>query len=154
MAEEQDEVKVEDKRKFDSDGNLKKDDKAKTKSSPKEESKKTIKKTASTEETEKQKDERNKVKEVYERGKDSEIDFISFLFSLYSSAILTMGEIPDPSTGEKIENLEQSREIIDIIAMLKEKTEGNLNQEESQAMEDILFQARMLYLKKTGGIKI
>lgn len=75
-----------------------------------------------------------------------EVNFNSLIFSLSSSALLNIGEIADPHTGEKKKDLALAKHTIDIIAMLKEKTEGNLNEEEEKFLENILTDLRWRYV--------
>ncbi len=76
-----------------------------------------------------------------------ELNFNSLIFSLSSSALLHIGEIADPQTGEKKKDLPLAKHSIDIIAMLKEKTKGNLNEEEKQFTDNILTDLRLRYVK-------
>ncbi len=76
-----------------------------------------------------------------------EVNFNSLIFSLSSSALLHTGEIADPMTGEKKKDLPLAKHSIDIIAMLKEKTKGNLNNEEQQFIDSILTDLRLRYVK-------
>jgi hypothetical protein len=76
-----------------------------------------------------------------------EVDFSYFLVSLSSSALLHLGEIADPHTGQKAKDLALAKHSIDIIAMLKEKTKGNLTDEEEKALESILTDLRWRYVK-------
>ena len=76
-----------------------------------------------------------------------EVNFSSLILSLSSTAFLHLGEIPDPSTGEKRKDLALSKHVIDTIGMLKEKTEGNLTKEEKQLIENILTDLRLRYVK-------
>ncbi len=78
-----------------------------------------------------------------------EINFSTFVFSLSSSAFLHFGEIPDPSSGEKKKNLPMAKQTIDILAMLEEKTRGNLSSDEEQLLKNILYDLRMRYVKET-----
>jgi len=78
-----------------------------------------------------------------------EVNFATFVFSLSSSAILHFGEIPDPATGDKNTNLPMAKHTIDILGMLEEKTEGNLTEDESQLLRNILYDLRMRYVKAT-----
>ena len=75
-----------------------------------------------------------------------EVNFSSLVLSLSSTAFLHFGEIPDPGTGEKKKDLALAKHVIDTIAMLKEKTEGNLTKEEKQLIENILTELRMRYV--------
>jgi hypothetical protein len=83
-----------------------------------------------------------------------EVNFVSFLLSLYSSAMAAFGKIPDPVTGKEELHVEAGKQMIDILGLLEEKTRGNLNEEESHLMDNILYELRMIYLEKTQRIKI
>ncbi len=77
----------------------------------------------------------------------SEITFSTFLVSLSTQALMCLGEIPNPASGQTETDLQAVRELIDIIAMLQEKTRGNLDPTESQLIEKILFDLRMRYVE-------
>ena len=76
-----------------------------------------------------------------------EVNFSSLILSLSSTAFLHFGEIPDPGTGEKRKDLALAKHAIDTIAMLKEKTEGNLTEEEKQFIENVLTDLRWRFVK-------
>lgn len=76
-----------------------------------------------------------------------EVNFNSLIFSLSSSALLNTGEIADPQTGEKKKDLPLAKHSIDIIAMLQEKTRGNLNDDEKQFIDSILTDLRLRYVR-------
>ncbi|MBN2123219.1 MAG: DUF1844 domain-containing protein [Deltaproteobacteria bacterium] len=76
-----------------------------------------------------------------------EANFNSLIFSLSSSALLHLGEIADPHTGEKRQDVELAKHTIDTIAMLKEKTKGNLTDEEKKFIESMLTDLRWRYVK-------
>jgi hypothetical protein len=80
-----------------------------------------------------------------------EVNFNSLIFSLSSSALLHIGEITDPQTGEMKKDLPMAKHSIDIIAMLQEKTKGNLNDEEQQFIDSILTDLRLRYVKACKG---
>ena len=79
-----------------------------------------------------------------------EINFPTFIFSLNSSALLNLGAIEDPGTGEKTKNLPLAKQTIDILGMLEEKTKGNLSEDEAAMLKNILYELRMLYVKEKG----
>jgi len=85
--------------------------------------------------------------EGQQRPHPQEINFASFIFSLGRSAFVHLGEEPDPLSGEKKVSLEMAKETIDIIALLEEKTRGNLTQEEEQLIKNILYALRMKYVE-------
>ncbi len=88
-------------------------------------------------------------KEERQRAPLPEVNFSSFIISLSSSALLHMGEIPDPQTGQKKKDMELARHTIDTIAMLKEKTKGNLDAEEERLLNSILTDLRLRFVKLT-----
>lgn len=74
--------------------------------------------------------------------------FSTFALSLASSALVQLGEVPDPGTGKTAEDLVLAKHTIDIMAMLKDKAEHGLDQEESHLLEGLLYELRMKYLVK------
>ncbi len=81
--------------------------------------------------------------------KDFALDFNALVLSLGSSAIVHLGEAPDPTSGQKREapDFPMAQQSIDLLAMLQEKTRGNLTAEESRFLENMLFDLRMLYVQ-------
>ena len=78
-----------------------------------------------------------------------EINFSTFIFSLNTSALLHLGEVPDPATGKQQEDLVIAKQTIDLIAMLEEKTKGNLAEDEENLIKHILYDLRMRYVQKS-----
>lgn len=76
-----------------------------------------------------------------------EVSFNSLIFSLSSSALLHLGEIQDPYTGQNKTDLPLAKHTIDLIALLKSKTKGNLTDEESKFLESVLADLRWRYVK-------
>jgi hypothetical protein len=79
-----------------------------------------------------------------------EINFSTFIFSLNASALVHLGAIEDPASGQKVKNLSLAKQTIDILNMLEEKTQGNLNKDEENIMRNILYDLRIAYVKETG----
>jgi hypothetical protein len=77
-----------------------------------------------------------------------EIDFSGFLFSLSTTAMYHFGDFPDPVTKESRRNLAAAKQTIDILTILKTKTEGNLDADENQLLDDILYELRMRFVKE------
>ena len=77
------------------------------------------------------------------------LDFTALVLSLGSSAIVHLGEAPDPTTGQKRDQpeLTMAQQSIDLLAMLQEKTRGNLTAEEARFLENMLFDLRMLFVQ-------
>jgi hypothetical protein len=80
-----------------------------------------------------------------------EVNFSTFVLSLSSSILLHLGEIADPQSGEKKKDLALAKQTIDIITLLKDKTKGNLTEEEQKLLEHILYDMRMRFVKATEG---
>jgi hypothetical protein len=80
------------------------------------------------------------------------INFVTLVLSLSSSALIQLGEIPDPFTKKTEKNLTAAQQTIDILGMLDEKTKGNLSPEESQTLEAALYDLRLRYLKASGHL--
>lgn len=83
-----------------------------------------------------------------EESGQQEVSFVAFIISLATNAAVHFGDVPDPTTNEKRRpNLEAASQLIDIIAMLEQKTRGNLTAEERQLIEQILFELRMRFVE-------
>jgi len=78
-----------------------------------------------------------------------EITFVNLLFSLSTSALIQLGEIPDPVSKQSGKNLPLAKQTIDLIGMLQEKTKGNLTSDEEKFMGNILYDLKMRYVKAT-----
>lgn len=78
------------------------------------------------------------------------INFSTFIFSLNSSALVQLGMMEDPMTGEKAKNLPLAKQTIDLLSMLEEKTKGNLEADEAAMLKNILYDLRILYVKERG----
>jgi hypothetical protein len=79
------------------------------------------------------------------------VDFGTFVLSLGSSALVHLGEIQHPETAEAKENLALARQTIDLLAMLEEKTKGNLSAEEERFLRDLLADLRLKFVEKSRG---
>ena len=84
-----------------------------------------------------------------EEAHNFQIDFSTFVFSLTSSAFYNLGDMPDPMTGKTETNLPAVQQTIDMLNMLKEKTKGNLTDEEAKLMDQMIYELQMKYVEKT-----
>lgn len=75
------------------------------------------------------------------------VDFSGLILSLAHATMMHLGQIPDPSGQPMPADLELARHTIDTIAMLKEKTQGNLSPEEQQLVETALTELRMAFVQ-------
>jgi Domain of unknown function (DUF1844) len=81
------------------------------------------------------------------------LTFVAFVLSLASSAAIHFGDLPDPSGNASEPNLEGAAQMIEILALLEEKTRGNLTAEERQLLEQVLYELRMRFVQSLGGEK-
>jgi hypothetical protein len=79
-----------------------------------------------------------------------EINFATFVVSLNASALMHLGKIEDPNTGQTDKNLPMAKQTIDILSMLEEKTAGNLTKDEENLLKSILYDLRIIYVKEKG----
>lgn len=77
-----------------------------------------------------------------------EVNFFNFVSSLSLQTLISLGEVENPFTSQKELNLAQAKFLIDTLDMLKEKTLGNLNDDESRLLESILYELKMKYVAK------
>jgi len=76
-----------------------------------------------------------------------EINFSTFVISLSTQALMHLGEIANPISGQIDPDVQAAKQMIDMLGMIKEKTSGNLNVNEDLLMQDILFDLRMKYVE-------
>lgn len=79
-------------------------------------------------------------------GIDDPASFINFLSSIATNAAAALGAVPHPATGQRSLDLETGKHWLDVIAMLKEKTAGNLHSQEARLIDGLLADLRMQYV--------
>lgn len=72
-------------------------------------------------------------------------DFL--VHTLFTQALMALGRIPNPITRQAVKNLDTARHFIDTLAMLEEKTRGNLTTDERRLLEEVQHQLRSLYVE-------
>lgn len=77
-----------------------------------------------------------------------EVNFVNFVLSLSTTAMYHFGDFPDPVSQKAERNLAAAKQTIDILGLLRSKTEGNLDDNEKSLMDGILFELRMRYIKE------
>jgi hypothetical protein len=79
---------------------------------------------------------------------DSGITFAQFILSLGTTAAVHFGDLPDPVTGQQGEtNLIAAAQMIDLIALLQDKTRGNVDPAEAKLLDDLLYDLRMRFVQ-------
>ena len=82
----------------------------------------------------------------------SPISFPAFVLSLAHTAAVHFGDVPDPVSNQTHPaNLPAAQQMIDILALLEEKTRGNLTAEERQLLEQILDELRLRVIDAAKG---
>jgi hypothetical protein len=125
---------IKDKRIFDESGEARKED-------VKEEA------TAEREKTEKtppEKDNQTNAQEEY----FPDVTFSSFVLSLSTTVMYHLGDFPDPATKKANKNLAAAKQTIDMLTMIKDKTVGNLDTDEKQLLEGMLYELMIRYVKE------
>ncbi len=89
--------------------------------------------------------------EVYEDsdipGADDPTSFVNFLTTLASQAAAALGAMPNPATGQRTVDLETGKYWIEVLAMLKGKTANNLHPKEQELFNGILGDLQMQYVQ-------
>lgn len=76
------------------------------------------------------------------------VTFMGFVLSLAATAALHFGDMPNPQTGRTDSpNLLAASHLIDILAVLEEKTRGNLTAEERSVLDQVLYELRLRYVE-------
>jgi hypothetical protein len=132
---EQQEIKVTDRRKFDSQGNLKDPSAAKA-----EDEEKAEKRKAASEE-------KKQAKEAFADWVSEEVTFSQFILTLGTQAMVYLGLASDPLEGKVKVDLKHAKQMIDIIAMLREKARGNLEADEITLVDNLMFELRIKYVE-------
>lgn len=74
--------------------------------------------------------------------------FTYLVSNFYSSAYIQMGKIANPITDEVEKDMEQAQFTIDLLDMLKEKTEGNLTEKEQNFLTRAIRELKMNYMEE------
>ena len=77
------------------------------------------------------------------------VSFASIVFMFSAAALQYLGIAPNPVTNKTEKNLPMAKQTIDTLEILKNKTHGNLDNEEAKLIEGLLYELRMHYLKAT-----
>jgi hypothetical protein len=143
--EEQPELIITDRRKFNVDGSLREGVTIEPKK-PKEEAK-PVEQAAKTPETELTTETEESFDDGEIPGVEDPASFINFLTTLASQAAAALGAMPHPATGQRTVDLETGKYWIDVLAMLKDKTKNNLHPKEAEIFEGLLSDMRMQYVQ-------
>jgi hypothetical protein len=79
-------------------------------------------------------------------GAEDPASFVNFLSTLATNAAASLGAVPHPATGQRSLDLETGKYWLDVLAMIKEKTKGNLHPQEDRLLDGLLADLRMQYV--------
>ena len=86
---------------------------------------------------------------VEETPAPAESVFLGFVSTLAMQAMIAIGEMAHPQTGQAEPDLNQARYLIDVIQLLSDKTKGNLSKEEAEELKTLLYELRLKFVKKS-----
>ena len=82
-------------------------------------------------------------------GSPAERSLAGLFMMLASSAVVALGHAPDPLTGQRQIDLVQAAEAIDLLVLLREKTEGHRSDSESRMLEELIYDLQLRYVQVT-----
>jgi hypothetical protein len=88
-----------------------------------------------------------KVPDKHGRCVMPEVTFPAFVMSLNTSALYHLGELADPTTGKRIMDLDLAKHAIDTLALIQNKTKGNLATDEEELLKNILYDIKIRFVK-------
>lgn len=82
-----------------------------------------------------------------EEDYNQQVTFSAFIMGLATQVLICLGEIPDPMTNQKSKNIVAARQTIDVLSLLQEKTHGNVTVDEKKLLYDMLGSLRLAYVE-------
>jgi len=76
--------------------------------------------------------------------------FEFLVHTLFTQALMALGRLPNPITKQSMRNLATARHFVDMLALVEEKTKGNLDRDERRLLDEVQHQLRVLVLEETG----
>lgn len=83
---------------------------------------------------------------------DSHASFAAFVMSLAATAAVHLGDLGDPASGQTHTDVPAAAHMIDLLSMLKEKTAGNLDPDEAQLLEQVIYELQIRYVEVSQGV--
>lgn len=81
------------------------------------------------------------------------LEFGSLVMPFYIQALVKLGRVEDPIAQTTSENLELAKRLIDLLDLLRDRTKGNLEEDEEKLIEACVSQLKMAYVERTGAVK-
>ncbi len=81
------------------------------------------------------------------------VDFSTHVLSLASTALIALGKLPGPEGESHPFDLETARHLIDVLAMLEDKTRGNLDDTEARLLASLVYDLRVAFVDAQNSVK-
>jgi hypothetical protein len=79
----------------------------------------------------------------------SDRSLVGLFMMLASSALVALGEAPDPGIGQARANPQEAAALVDLLVLLREKTEGNRTPEENEVLGELIYDLQLRYINLT-----
>lgn len=79
------------------------------------------------------------------------IDFGTFLIGFFQTGMMNLGRIEHPETGETVTDMKAAKHNVEILELLQQKTEGNLDDEEENLLQRLLYDLKVAYSQTSSG---
>jgi hypothetical protein len=89
-----------------------------------------------------------------EVGPPPDLGLLDLVNMLAGNALVALGDLPEPVSGKRVENLESVQVMIAFLSVLRDKTKGNLEEREEKILDDLLYDLRMRFMAKANLIKL
>ena len=80
-----------------------------------------------------------------------EATFMTFIAGMGTQALVHLGAVPDPTSGQTQIQIQAAKYTIDMLGVIEEKTAGNLTADEKRQLDGLLYELRMRYVNVAGG---
>ena len=77
------------------------------------------------------------------------MNFSNIVLSYAVNATIHLGLSPDPATGQIAIDLNRAKDLIDMLDVLRDKTKGNLTEDENKLLEQLIYELQVKYVSKT-----
>ena len=91
---------------------------------------------------------------VGQDSRESKMDFSTLVVSLTTTAMFQLGLVPDSVTKKVEKNLPAARQTIDILEILKDKTQGNLKPDETRLLDRCLHDLKMSFVESSRTVTL
>ena len=92
--------------------------------------------------------------EAQERLQLGEEALMRFVEEQYIGGLMALGAMPEPQSGQTVEDLDLAQVRIEVLGMLQERAADNLPAEAKKGLDDVMYQLRMAYLQKSKAAKL